>query len=231
MSARRLSTFRFPRIVALCSVIMITFSITSTYSTDKAQTSSNACVRLFQQTTEGINLQITTLDTRDGHATTTTEPTIPPQSLLSPDGKYAAFWQIMPDNQDGLYIGSTINGKPMLLYETSAEKARLLLHIYYPVSFAWSPDSSTFAFVDDNHNQITLISSDGKTKNSLPIDPPKGQEKVGHVAFFGWAADSKYLAAEVEPPENHLPISGDLRVWSAASQSPVATGLVMAPSE
>src|SRR4051794_36270896 len=103
MSTKRMLTLR-----SLCAtmigVIALTVTSTTIHAVALESVKASSCLRLFQQYTPGFNVQISTLDTRSGQMTTGTQPIIPPDAWLSPNGKYAAFWQMTQDEQPELYL-------------------------------------------------------------------------------------------------------------------------------
>src|SRR5260221_11321023 len=69
------------------------------------QATRNYCVQLFNMFADGV-VNVLSVNPQTREATPIQLPTIPPNAMLSPDGKYAAFWQLISGKgpEAGLYI-------------------------------------------------------------------------------------------------------------------------------
>ena len=180
---------------------------------------ASACVRAIAQTSGGINVQVTATNVKNGQVSRDDRPTIPPNPWYSPDAKMAFFLQAISDTEVGLYIRPTSGGQPILLSTVTYDDLTLALLTTNrdAVPWAWSPDSSHFAFITGlwgSKLTLTLTDVTGTVRQTQPLVPPPNGDGT---YFYGWSADSAYIATS----------ASELQVWSGKDLSPVETGLSM----
>jgi hypothetical protein len=209
----RASSVRRFRKLAIVLIGLISIAHPANIYGENINIDESVCVRVIVQSSLPVNEQVTSINVKNGQVSRDDRPTIPPNAWLSPDRKTAFFLQAISETEIGLYLQSTSDGQPILLSTATREDLFSLLNTSTP-PWAWSPDSSRFAYISAVQDKfaLTLTDTTATLRKTQPLLLPKGPD---YLIFHSWSADSAFIATSAT----------ELNIWSGNDLSLVGTDM------
>src|SRR5258708_3169952 len=194
------------------------------------------CVQVFQQFND-YNLNSYQLDTRNDQFSKLNELALPITSFVSPDGKHAAFFQIIDnppewtDKKIGLFVAQPASSQaPVLLFIYTAQQLEGNDTIRHYLK--WAPDSNSLAYIEPQNARyfVAIVDATGTNKRRFPVSIPDHQDRLAAAYLSTWSADSQYIAVihELLPLDFENPDTDYLTVLSQNTLTATDVGLITA---
>jgi hypothetical protein len=176
-------------------------------------------------------LNVVTVDVKIGQAVAENRPIATPDALFSPDRNYAIVWKALSQPKNisfgdmeltkihfGLYLVTVQTNHAVLLDSVRGDE---FVSRIGKTFVAWSPDGSKVSFISKKNERffINVINAQGNKKQTKQISAPKGTSKLTNVHFYGWSADSLYIATAAISGLEGYDVVSEMNIWEVSKAS------------